>query len=106
MIKYPLLCITAAQKTAWLYRAQEKLQNLHNVFVKWREDELTSAEWNALPSRIKLIYPPVNRISADTQKKFLEEEFMPRSERICNQITTQRAILKSSTKWNMDVGEI
>ena len=105
-IKFPLLCITAAQKTAWLYRAQEKLRDLHNVFVKWREDELSKEEYDALPLMIKGAYPRVTRLSLETQKRFLKEEFDPRSEKISHEIATQRAVLKKSTRWNMDIGEI
>ncbi len=105
-MKYPGNAKNAADKTEFCYRAQELLKDLHNEFVKWRDDGLTHGEWNRLPDKIKERFPEKFKISKLEWQQFHDEDFLPRSEAICNEITTNRAVLKQSTKFRVSIGEL
>lgn len=105
-INYPGDCGSPRRKMEYLYRAQELLRKLHNVFVTWRETGLTQAQYDELPNKIRQNYPYVAQIDMATWKKFHDEEFLPRSDEINEDILQYRAALKQSTQWNIDVGDI
>ena len=109
-MEYPIDCVTPVERTRYLYRALELLQRLHNVFVEWREKGLESHVWNWMPEKIKQAYPYQFKIDMDIWKKFRDQEFLPRSELIQEEILKQRQITKQagkvSVEWDIDVGEI
>lgn len=106
-MKYPVDCDTARRKTEYLYKAQEVLRILHNNFSEWLHKGLSEAQYNDLfPEFIKLKYPFVLKLTEKMWDKFRKEEFTPRSNTICQEICVQRAELKKSSEWYVDVGEI
>ena len=121
-ITYPVDCTTPATRTEWLYAAQELLRHIHNLFSYWFHNEITQNQYDNSPlpnvpenlqpmvktafTYIKNKYPYKAQLNQEDWDKFLQEDFKPRSKKICNQIGIQRALLKDSTKWIIDVGEI
>ncbi len=76
-MKYPEDCITAKDKTEYLYIVQEKLRGEHNDMVALRES---------------------GTISLEVQKKYIDDDFMPRSAAICQEITVERSRLSKDDK--------
>ena len=106
-IKYPTDCDLPSKRTEYLYRAQELLRELHNYFSAWlHEGKLTETQHKNLPKTISTKYPHESKLSERDLKKFMDEDFTPRSDKICQEICVQRALLKSSSIWSIDIGEI
>jgi len=106
-IKYPTNCDSPSKRTEYLYRAQELLRELHNYFSDWsHKGELTETQHETLPKTISAKYPHESKLSETDIKKFMDEDFTPRSDKICQEICIQRALLKSSSAWFIDIGEI
>ena len=103
---YPQDCTNARRKIEFLYRAQEILRQLHNTFVAWREDGISEVTWAGFPVQIRDMFPYRFRITPEIWKRFHDEEFMPRSGKICNEITIQRAEFKASADGSINIGEI
>jgi len=110
---YPESCDTARRKTEFLYKSQENLRNVHNMFVTWRDDGLLENTWAGLPQEIKDKYPYQNSIDPETWQRFHDEEFMPRSENLTNEICVQRAVFKKDSirdalnvRGELSIGEI
>lgn len=97
-MKYPVDAITAKDKTEYLYATQEFLRLLNNKMVEWHEDGLTRADYNTFPEDIKKKYGFVNSIGLVTLKRFINEDFMPRSATICLDITVERSKLSKADK--------
>ena len=104
-IKYPTDCNMPRRKTEFLYKAQENLRLLHNVFSKWLHKGLAEEEYNRLPEKIRNKYSYVSKLSEADFAKFKDEVFTPKSDKICQEICVQRALLKSSD-WSIDLGDI
>ena len=84
-MKYSVDCITSAERTEFCCRAQELLRLRHNVMgKKFRKGQITKAEW----------------------KEFLTNKFEPLSQKICEGITDNRALLFKSTKYLIDLEKI
>jgi hypothetical protein len=49
---YPNNCTTAQQKMEFLYRAQELLRQMHNIFSKWLHVGYTQAQYDNMESGI------------------------------------------------------
>lgn len=105
-ITYPADCDNSRKRTEYVYRAQELLRLVHNGFSKWLHEGLTETQYNKFPIKVKTKYPYVPMLSESDWNKFRNEDFMPRSDKICQEICVQRTILKESTEWSIDVGEI
>ncbi len=105
-MEYPVDCKTPAERTEFLYRAQEKLRILHNQVTKWSDEGLTTKEYEALPTKIKERFVDIPKITEARRIEFVNREFEPRSIKISQAIVAQRAQLKASSKWDMDVGEL
>lgn len=106
-MKYPINCNTARRKTEYLYKAQEELRLLHNVFSQWHhKGKLTPDQYNSLPKVFREKYIYVSNLPELALDKFMKEDFTPRSNRICQEICVQRAELKKSSEWHVDVGEV
>jgi len=119
---------TPAKKLEFSYRAQELLRLLHNFFVDWRDTGKTQEEWDALPNKIKTKYPYVSQINKGMVSKFLQQDFYPRSNTICEEILKHRSSvlgqpdqdneeanaayskakkdMKNSKTYSIDVGDI
>lgn len=105
MFKYPPNCDSSRRRTEFLYRAQEVLRLLHNIFSKWLHEGLTEEEYNLLPRGMRNEYSYVPKLSEANFAKFKDEVFAPKSDKICQEICVQRALLKSSN-WFVDLGDI
>jgi len=131
-ITYPIDCDTPRKRTEWLYRAQEKLRNIHNGMYVIKQYGITAQQWQnginlsafeechgdetvVMPDILKAKYypdyviedpPGTFRISEETMQMFIKEDFTPRQMRIGDQVCIQRALLKISAVWDMDAGEI
>lgn len=105
-ITYPSDCDTSAKKTEWLYRAQELLRKLHNVFGRWLREGISQTKYDKLPQKIKSKYPYVPQLSQSDWRKFCNEDFEPRSTKICAKINENRALLFQSTQWIVKVEDI
>lgn len=106
---YPLTCIVEGSKTAYLYRCMQLLQDLHNIFVTWREHGLTELEWaDNIPYQMRLLpqYKYVSQIDSSLWKQFHDEEFIPRSEMLQEEILKRRASHKHTDRWVIDIFEI
>ncbi len=97
-MEYPLDAVTAKDKTEYLYIAQEALRLLNNKFVEWHEDGLYLEDYEKLPVAIKKKYGFVNSIDLTMLKRFINEDFMPRSETLCQEISVKRAKLSKADK--------
>ena len=93
---YPLACDSARKKTEYLYKAQEELRNLHNIFSKWLHEGLSKEEYEQIPEGIRVKYPYCEKLSDFDFENFKDEEFTPKSNAICQEICVQRAELKHS----------
>ena len=105
-VVYPKGCDSPRRRTEFLYGLQEKLRVLHNVFSKWLHEGLTIEEYNALSKKFQGKYSYVKQLSKVDWDKFHGEDFTPRSDKICQGICVQRAELKKSVQWSVDVGDI
>ena len=121
-IPYPIDCDTPAKRTEWLYRAQELLRHLHNLFGYWSKHEITQEQYDNPPlpdideqgrqllqiafNYLKTKYPYVPQLSQEDWHKFLEEDHDPRKEKVISQILLQRAALKISNTWEVKVEEL
>lgn len=106
-MKYPTDCNTPRRKTEYLYKAQEELRLLHNIFSQWHhKGGLTIDQYNILPKAFREKYIYVPNLPGLALDKLIKEDFTPRSNRICQEICVQRAELKKSSEWHVDVGEI
>lgn len=106
-INYPVNCDSSRKKTEFLYKAQEDLRLLHNIFSKWLHEGLTRKEYEGIPDILKKKYPFVDlKLSKINWDRFQKEDFTSRSNKICQEICVQRAVLKSSTAWPIDIGAI
>ena len=104
-MKYPGDCNTARRRTEFLYKAQEALRLLYNVFSKWLHEGLAEEEYNLLSEKIRDRYSYGLKLSEADFAKFKNEVFTPKSDKICQEICVQRALLKTSD-WFVDLGEI
>ena len=102
-INYPIDCDSPRKKTEWLYRAQELLRLLHNAFSKWLHEGLTQVQYDKLPQKVKSKYPYKPQLTKEDWDKFYREDFRLRNDKICAQIGIQRAQLKQSTIWAIEV---
>lgn len=103
---YPAICDSPGRKTELLYRAQELLRLVHNGFSKWLHEGLTEGEYSEFPIKVKTKYPYIAELPKADWDKFQKEDFAPRSDKICQEICVQRAELKRSTRWSIDIGDI
>lgn len=105
-MKYPIGCDIPRRKTEYLYKAQEDLRLLHNVFSSWHhKGEMTLDQYNGLPKIFKAKYIHVPNLPKLALDKFMNEDFTPRSDKICQGICVQRAALKKAD-WVIDIGDI
>lgn len=122
-ITYSVDCDTPAKKTEWLYRAQELLRFIHNLFSYWFHNEITQVQYDNPPlpdevdeqakqlvrvafARLKNKYPYKPQLTQEDWDKFLKEDFRPRNNKICTQINIQRRQFHKSTTWSIDIGNI
>lgn len=105
-LKYPIDCITPAERTEYCYRAQELLRLMHNCFSKWYRESLTQIQYGELPQKLKTKYPYGAKLIQKDWDKFLKEDFLTRSDTICTGINIQRAEMKKSTTWDIKVEDI
>lgn len=121
-ITYPSDCDTPAKKTEWLYAAQELLRHIHNLFSYWFHNPITQAQYDSPPlptvpsnlrpavkmafAYLKNKYPFKAQLTQVDWDKFIDGDFTPKSRKISGQIGIQRALLKNSIVWTINVGEI
>ena len=121
-ITYPSGCDSARRKTEWLYAAQEILRHIHNLFSYWYHNEITQAQYDNPPlpdipselrpttrrvfNYLKSKYPYKAQLTQEDWDKFYEEDFKPRSVKICTQINIQRRELKNSIAWDVEIENI
>ena len=84
-ITFPQNCTTPAERTEYSYRAQELLRVDHNAKGKdYKDAKINETEW----------------------LDYKENMFESKSDEITKIILEQRALLKKSTRWNIDIGNI
>ena len=84
-IIFPQDCTTPAERTEYCYRAQELLRLDHNAKgADFKDGKINENEWI----------------------DYKENTFMPKSDEIVKNLLEQRALLKKSNKWNIDIGNI
>jgi hypothetical protein len=102
---YPVDCITPVQRTEYVYRCQELLRLVHNVMGTWYRDGITQNVWNKLPTKIQNRYPYAPKLTS-TQWKGFKDLFENIMGRVATEICAQRELLKSSTTWVVDIGNL
>jgi hypothetical protein len=105
-MNYPVTCTLPREKMEFVYRVNEVLRQLQNVFAKWYNQGLSQAEYDALPLTFRSKYSYVAQIDLDTYKQFLREDFEPRSNKVIGEIGTLKDTLKNSIAWPVDIGGI
>jgi hypothetical protein len=108
-MSYPLTCVVEGSKTAYLYRCLQLLMNMQNVFSKWYHEGLTELEWaDGIPYQLRLLpqYGYSRQIDEKLMKRFLNEEYYPRSYMLEEEILKRRFSHKTSDRWTIDVFEI
>ncbi len=98
MIDYPIDAVTAKDKTEYLYIAQEALRLFHNKFVGWYGDGLSKKDYDTFSKDIRGKYEFVHSIDLPMLKRFINEDFMPRSVVLCQDIVMERAKLSKVDK--------
>lgn len=84
-LEFPIDCVTPAERTEYSYRAQELLRLDHNEKGQdFKDEKISKSEW--LDYKINT--------------------FDPKSDEITKKLLEQRALLKKSTKWIIDIGTI
>ncbi len=84
-LKYPIDCITPTERTEYCYRAQELLRLERNAKSQdFKKEKITKEEW----------------------RTYLIEEFESRQAKIVHAILENRAALKTSTRWAIDIKAI
>ena len=101
MFTYPIDCNTPAERTEYAYRSQELLRLLHNKMGEWYRDGIIKSDWDRLPIKIQKRYLYQPRLFEEKWKDFKTSLFEPASTKIADAITTQRELLKASTKWSI-----
>ena len=110
---YPDDCASPRRRTEYLYKIQENLRQLHNTFVTWRDEGIPEGVWAGFPEPIRKTYRYRFQIDMQTWQKFHDEDFMPRSEKIGEEICIQRKAFKEdavrdifNAKGEINIGEI
>ncbi len=84
-LTFPGDCTTPTDRTEYSYRAQELLRLDHNAKGQdYKDAKISESEWNTYKTDI----------------------FEPKQATIVEEILKQRALLKASTKWIIDIGTI
>ena len=84
-LTFPGDCTTPAERTEYSYRAQELLRLDHNVKGQdFKDSKISKSEFDT----------------------YQENVFLPKSDEIVKNLLEQRALLKKSNKWNIDIGNI
>ncbi len=85
VLTFPGDCTTPADRTEYCYRAQELLRLDRNAKSEdFKEEKISESEW----------------------RTYLTNIFEPKQETIVTEILKQRALLKASTEWIIDIGTI
>jgi len=105
-LKFPVDCITPAERTEYCYQAQELLRKLHNVFGRWFKEGITQTAWNKLPQKLKNRYPYISRLSQEQWEDFVHNIFDLISNKITVKLLQYRQNLKDSIKWNIKIEDI
>ena len=84
-ITFPQDCTTPSGRTEYCYRAQELLRLDHNAKVAdYKDGKISKAEWQT----------------------YKTSTFDPKQETVIKELLKNRDMLKTSTKWNIDIGGI
>lgn len=105
-MQYPADCVTSADKTEFLYAAQEKLRELYNMFSLWSSQGLTQQQYDQLPAKVQTKYPYTAKLDTEDFGKFVKEDMETRSQKIFDGIAGMREALKLSERWNIAVEDI
>lgn len=105
-MKFPQDCETLADKAEYLYAAQEKLRLIHNAFAHWYKKGLTQQQYDLLPEKIRDKYKYVEKLLFEDFKRFISEDFEPRSMKVLNAIGDTKANLQKSTRYNIELEDI
>lgn len=121
-ITYPPDCNTPGERSTWLYRAQELLRYFHNLFGYWHGHDITQEQYDNPPipnvdeqgrrllrvafNYLKARYPYMSRLDDASWTRFLEEDFLPCQGRIVEKILEQRQLMKTSNRWEVEIGNI
>lgn len=108
MIKFPLTCITNAQRQAWCQVAQILLQEEHNIMGKWYEvDELLipETEHQKLREEVQTTFPyDGKKLKKEDWVRYQEDRFNKKSSLISEGITLYKKniMLAKSYSVNLD----
>jgi hypothetical protein len=105
-MNFPVGCDTPAQRTEFLYCAQEKLQRLHNFMRLWYKEGITQQQWMKLPKRVQNKYSYKPQLTETEFRDFQNNVFEPINDRVVGSIGQLREQLKQSTQWEIDIEEL
>lgn len=105
-MQYPIDCDTPRRRTEFCYACQEKLRWLHNAMWYWLNTDVTQVQWGKLPLRIRNRYVYKPRLTRQEWEDYRDNIEQKIDERIVTGILQNRAWLKISNKWSIDIGEI
>ncbi len=106
MITFPVDCVTPAERIEYATRAEELLRQIHNRVGKWFKEGITQAEWDKLPLRVKNRLPYKPQLTKAEWDGFVSILFLPASQNISEGIVTQKELLKQSTHWTINLGDL
>lgn len=120
MLNFPSDCKTPAERIEYSCIAQEQLRLMHNIIADWCRrwlaftgalpdydtSPLPIANWQKLPDRFKQLLPYKGYLPKEKWDDFVNLVFDPISQKISAAMGQQKDLLKKSTKWTIDVGEL
>jgi len=107
-MEFPQDCETNERKYQFACKAKEEARLLYNLFSKWSDKGITQAEHDAIPAKIKQVYPYAEKLSKDDWQKFFSQ-FRQIQNEISEELCTQRARNEddfAALPIDIDLGEI
>jgi hypothetical protein len=105
-MKFPQDCVSIADKSEYLYAAQEKLRLIHNAFARWYKEGLTQQQYNLLPEKVRNKYKYVSKLTFEDFKRFIAEDFEPRNMKVLDALGQAKDNLHKSSRFNIEIEDI
>ncbi len=97
-LKYDENYETPEQQTAFAYRAQQVLQDNHNIIGKWKREGITQAEYDTLPTSWKALFKYTDKLlSKEDWDKFKTDIFKPLQAAVMQGVLENRESLPQYT---------
>lgn len=109
MIKFPLTCITNAQRQAWCQVAQILLQEEHNIMGKWykiTEPLIPETEHQKLRAEVQITFPyDGKKLKKENWVKYQEDRFNKKSSLISEGIALYKKNIMENKTYSVNLDD-